>query len=162
MGIFWKMCHQITLITLLTSTLHLKLAHYWKIWKLIQIYSTTTSLVYIWIEYYNNVGGGGIRFDYLFYKQTSGIHGFILLGMDKKCLAILVAHEFHVRVSISDTGVFKCNLSRSKSINISKKGWRQKVVLTSIPCLAPFSLPATPRGQPHPNRGVLLGRGSNQ
>ena len=61
-----------------------------------------------------------------------------------------------------DTGVFKSNLSRSKSINISKKGWRQKVVLTSIPCLAPFSLPATPRGQPHPNRGVLLGRGSNQ
>ena len=74
----------------------------------------------------------------------------------------MVAHEFHVRVSISDTGVFKCNLSRSKSINISKKGWRQKVVLTSIPCLAPFSLPATPRGQPHPNQGVLLGRGSNQ
>ena len=36
------------------------------------------------------------------------------------------------------------------------------MVLTSIPCLAPFSLPATPRGQPHPNRGVLLGRGSNQ
>ena len=80
------MCHQITLITLLTSTLHQKLAHYWKIWKLIQIYSTTTSLVYIWIEYYNNVGGGGIRFEYLFYKQTSGILGFILLGMDKKCL----------------------------------------------------------------------------
>ena len=80
------MCHQITLITLLTSTLHLKLAHYWKIWKLIQIYSTTTSLVYIWIEYYNNVGGSGIRFEYLFYKQTSGILGFILLGMDKKCV----------------------------------------------------------------------------
>ena len=36
------------------------------------------------------------------------------------------------------------------------------MVLTSIPCLAPFSLPATPRGQPHPNRGALLGRGSNQ
>ena len=74
------MCHQITLITLLTSTLHLKLAHYWKN----KIYSRTTSLVDIWIEYYNNVGGGGIRFEYLFYKQTSGILGFILLGMDKK------------------------------------------------------------------------------
>ena len=78
------MCHQITLITLLTSNLHL--ARYWKIWKLIQIYSTTTSLVYIWIEYYNNVRGGGIRFKNLFYKQTSGILGFILLGIDKKCL----------------------------------------------------------------------------
>ena len=83
MGIFWKMCHQITLITLLTSTLHLKLAHYWKIWKLIQIYSTTTSLVYIWIEYYSNVGGGGIRLNTCFTNKHQEFLGLFWLGWTK-------------------------------------------------------------------------------